>query len=431
MKVDYSKIIVAHPGRQHSFRVAEALEKNGMLFKYATTVYDSDKSFLMKLAKKFLHGDELNRANKRKMASVDDDKILQFYEFEGLILLLVRRIDKKRKFTMWLEKHISVGFQKSLAKYIIKNNVGVVISYDCNSSVLFDILQKKAPQVIKIIDDAHPNRNYLYKVYNENLKSSKEFVKTYEACGYLLDKNVADTFGDESKKADLHIVASEFSKQSVKFNGFSDNQIIVAPYGVNNVAFKPLEKKYDNGLKVLFVGEINQRKGIVQILDTAKELSHLNIEFNLVGLGKEYHEELYVPYEDYVNFRGRVSFEDLQMYYGTSHIFVFPSMGEGFGLVLLEALSAGLPIVTSKNCGGPDIITEGYNGFTIDAGNTQELKEKILWFYNHMELLPQMQENAIESIKNRSWDDYERTLVSQLKEKIKVISFEKTKNQND
>jgi glycosyltransferase involved in cell wall biosynthesis len=421
-KIDYSKIIVAHPGKQHSYRVAEALEKSGLLFKYVTTVYDADNSKWMKLVKKVIKGDELNRASKRKMKTVPDSKVVQFYEFEGLLLLLALRIDKKQIFTPRYESCISVRFQRKLAKYIIKNGVGVVISYDTNSTVLFDILQKKAPKVIRIIDDAHPNRNYLYKVYNEKMESCKEFAKTYESCGFLTNKKVADTYGVESRKADIHIVASGFSKESVKFNGISDSQIIFAPYGVDNVSFKPLKKEYDKGLKVLFVGEVNQRKGIAQILEAAKALASYDIDFNIVGRGGDYHSEVYVPYEKYVHFRGHVSFEDLKEYYGKSHIFIFPSMGEGFGLVLLEALAAGLPLIASKNCGGPDIIEEGVNGFTIEAGNTDELIDKILWFYNNMDKLPQMQENAIKSIEDKGWDAYEKKLISQLKLKISEVS---------
>jgi glycosyltransferase involved in cell wall biosynthesis len=97
-------------------------------------------------------------------------------------------------------------------------------------------------------------------------------------------------------------------------------------------------------------------------------------------------------------------------------------MGEGFGLVLLEALAAGLPLIASKNCGGPDIIEEGVNGFTIEAGNTDELIDKILWFYNNMDKLPQMQENAIKSIEDKGWDAYEKKLISQLKLKISEVS---------
>lgn len=424
-ELDYQKIIVAHPGRQHSFRLAEALERHDMLFKYATTVYDSSNSFWMKLTKLFIHGDNLNRANKRKMTTVDDSKIVQFCELLGLILLLVYRIDKSQRFARNFSKFVSNYFQRKLANYIIKNNIGIVISYDCNSSLLFDILKEKAPKVIKIIDDAHPNRNYLYKVYNDILETAGEFAKTYQACGYLTDKECAEAFGDESKKADLHIVASHFSMNSVLFNGFKEDQIILAPYGVSNTSFKPTEKDYDQGLNVLFVGEVNQRKGIAQILESARQLK-INgcndIEFNIVGGGADLCSELYEPYKSVVHFRGRVSFVDLQKYYGLSHIFVFPSVGEGFGLVILEALAAGLPVITSRNCGGPDVIQDGYNGFLIDAGNTEQLTEKILWFYQHKELLPQMSNNAVQSVSQMTWEHYGDNLVKQLKEKINYLT---------
>lgn len=427
MKVDYKKIIVAHPAQQHSFRVAEALYKRGMLYGYVTTVYDKKSSLVMRITKHFLSKENLKRANKRKMATVPDSKVIQFCEARGVCLLLLQRIDHSRKIMYKFKWYVAKKFQKKLAKYIIDNHIGVVISYDQYSSFLFDLLKEEAPDVIRIIDNAHPNRNYLNKVYNEKIESAGEFAKTYETEGegFLVNEEVARKFGEESKKADFHIVASQFSKMSVMYNGFDESRIVVAPYGVNNTSFKPWEKDYEHGLKVLFVGEINQRKGIAQILEAAKKLHDKNIEFNLVGLGRDYCSELYAPYEKYVNFRGRVSFEDLQMYYGTSHIFVFPSMGEGFGLVLLEALAAGLPLITSKNCGGPDIIEEGYNGFTIDAGSTEQLIEKIMWFYNNMGELPKMQQNAIQSIEHRRWDDYEEALISQLKEKIEMGVKEK------
>ena len=419
--LDYTKIIVAHPGRQHSFRLAEALERHGMLFKYATTVYDSSNSLWMKLTKLFIHGDDLYRANKRKISNVDDSKIVQFCEFWGLILLLIHRLDKRQRLARSFSKYVSNSFQRKLADYIIKKNIGIVISYDCNSSLLFDILKEKAPKVIRIIDDAHPNRNYLYKIYNDILNTAGDFAKTYKACGYLTDKACAETYGEESRKADLHIVASHFSMNSVLFNGFKKDRIILAPYGVSNSTFKPMEKDYNHGLNVLFVGEVNQRKGIAQILESARQLKtegNIDIEFNVVGGGASLCPELYEPYKDIVHFRGRVSFEDLQKYYALSHIFVFPSIGEGFGLVILEALSAGLPVIASKNCGGPDIIQDSYNGFLIEAGSTEQLKEKILWFYNHKEDLQRMSRNAVQSVSNMTWDHYGDILVKQLKEKV-------------
>ena len=71
------------------------------------------------------------------------------------------------------------------------------------------------------------------------------------------------------------------------YNGIDEKHIIVAPYGVDKKTFHLMEKDYQSGLKILFVGELDQRKGIYQILEAAKQLSGLNIEFNLIGTGRE------------------------------------------------------------------------------------------------------------------------------------------------
>ena len=96
-----NKIIVAHPGRQHSYRIASALKKNNMLLKYVTTVYDKD-TFLMKLTKIFLSKENLNRANGRKNKDLDDQDVIQYYEFRGLIETLFSRSSKlKFLYSYW------------------------------------------------------------------------------------------------------------------------------------------------------------------------------------------------------------------------------------------------------------------------------------------------------------------------------------------
>lgn len=418
MRNEEIKIVVAHPGRQHSFHVATALEHYDMLHSYATTVYDKETSILMTLAKLFLKGDSIKRAKKRKCPDVSNDKVVQFQELRGLLILALLRIDKKQRLYRKYDKFVSKKFQLSLAKYIIKNNISAVISYDTNSTTLFNILNKKAPNVIKIIDHAHACRNYLYKVYNEKPEKSGPFYETFKACGYLTDSAIANRFGEEAKLADLHIVASSFSKDALEFNGIKSESIMVVPYGVDGKAFKGGEKKCFETLKLLFVGEVNQRKGIYQILEAAKQLSGENIEFNIVGTGSEVAPELYEPYKKYVNFLGAVTFDKMPRIYSENHVFIFPTMGEGFGLVVPEALSSGLPVIASRNCCAKDLIVDGENGFLIDAGETEQLVEKIKWFYRNMDSLHRLSENAIKSVKDLTWENYERNLTTQLKEKI-------------
>ena len=160
------KIIVAHPGRQHSFRVATALCHYSMLEKYVTTVYDKDSSKLMKVAKLFLHGDELNRAKKRKCPDVEDDKVLQLCEFGGLINLLLIRLDKKQTTQRKFSDQLSVRFQKKLAKYIIKNNATIPMSFRKN--IILQLLRAYGYLHSKSIyhRDISP-KNVLLKFYDD------------------------------------------------------------------------------------------------------------------------------------------------------------------------------------------------------------------------------------------------------------------------
>lgn len=414
------KIIVAHPGRQHSFRVATALKKSGMLYKYATTVYNKDNSLLMKLTKLFLGKENVKRANRRKCPLVNDEEVLQFCEFEGLLLLLLIRIDASHKIANAFNKYLSKKFQKKLAKYIIKNNVDAVISYDTNSDVLFDILQKNAPNVYRIMDNAHPNRHYLYYSYQENIDCCGPFLHTLEACGYITDVNVSEVFGREAKMATHHIVASSYSEKALRFEGISKEYIYKIPYGVDKNKFVEPNRQYlDGKLNVLFMGEVNQRKGIRQLLEAAKTINSKDIIVNIVGDGANHRSELYAPYKEYVNLLGYVSFEELLCQLSTNHVFVFPTMGEGFGLVLLEAMAAGLVPITTENCAGRDIVDDGVNGFIIPVGDSDAIVEKLNWCASHPNELSQMSKAACEKAKFFTWDRYENGIVECIKNIVK------------
>lgn len=164
-------------------------------------------------------------------------------------------------------------------------------------------------------------------------------------------------------------------------------------------------------LTILFVGEVNQRKGIRQVLEAAKRINSEDVIFNIVGSGREYCADLYEPYKPYVNFMGRVPFDELLNQLQTSHVFIFPTMGEGFGLVLLEAMAAGLPVITTSNCGGADIVSEGKDGFLIKVGDVDSLVDRIMWIKNNPEKAEKMSENAVTKAKQFTWERYEAGIV--------------------
>ena len=185
------------------------------------------------------------------------------------MLLALQRIDFTRILSNKVQRYVTNKFQRKLANYVIRNpQIEAVISYDTNSSVLFSILKDKVPHVKLIMDNAHPNRHYLYHSYRENWECVGDFSKTLEACGYLMDSQNAEVYGKEVKLADYHIVASSYSLKALEFDNVPRSKIFKIAYGVDNNSFLKSNRSYSQDkLNVLFVGEVNQRKGIRQVLE--------------------------------------------------------------------------------------------------------------------------------------------------------------------
>jgi glycosyltransferase involved in cell wall biosynthesis len=409
------KIIVAHPGKQLSLKLAESLYSKGYLFTYFTTIYYKQNSLIFNLLSLFLSKDNKYRLKNRRSQILPDEKIITYFSFFGLISLFLLRIDHNRIITNKWMNLVSDLFSIKVAKFAIKNKVDAVIMYDTNSKKAFNYLKQKAPFIKRIIDNSHPARNYLYEVYNKLNDTSGHFIKTLkaESDGFLFNKEKANNYKEEILSADINIVASTFSKESILYCGFPENKIIVAPYGIDNHK-KNISKDFSK-INVLFVGQVNQRKGIKQILDAAKDLHGLiNCSFSIVGSGMELFPELYKPYFKYINFYGRVSKQKLDELYQSSNLFLFPTLGEGFGMVILEALSFGLPVICSKNCASYDLISDKYNGYVIDAGDKNAIVQHILFLNKNKSIMAEMSQNAYLTSLNFTWDKYNHIVTQEL-----------------
>ena len=85
------KVLLVHPGKQHSFETAKALKEAGVFYKYVTTVYDKDNSLTNKI-KHLLKGKNLKKANTRKCPYLKDEEVIQIYEWWGLLVLLISKL---------------------------------------------------------------------------------------------------------------------------------------------------------------------------------------------------------------------------------------------------------------------------------------------------------------------------------------------------
>lgn len=411
------KIIVAHPGKQHSFRLASALKKNNMLFKYVTTVYDRENSLLMKLIKKITSEENKNRVISRKNKDLADKDVVQYGEIRGLIEIFLARFDRKRNLYNWWQKRTTDFFGKKVAKLAIKNNVDAVIMYDTNAKKCFEILEKKAPNILRIMDVSAANRLYMKKIYEDDIKTCSTFAnKLKKERKFLWNIKDCNRLKKELEKTNIFLVPSNFVKKSLLYSGINEMQIKVCPYGSN---FKSVDKKYivnkNAPLKAVYVGNVTEMKGIYYLLEAMLRLSSNDVNLTVIG-NFDNNSRIFDKYMKKIKFLGRVPHEKIKDILLNSDLFVFPSLGEGLSLAVLEAMACGLPCIVSENSGANDAIIDKVNGFVIKIQDIEEIKQKIRWFIRNREQIPLMGKKASEIARNYTWENYEKNIDKVFKE---------------
>jgi len=192
-------------------------------------------------------------------------------------------------------------------------------------------------------------------------------------------------------------------KRSQKTNYQKKYNMIYIPNGVNTTEFSFSER---NEGYALFVGSIDKRKNIKRVCESFKILKTRGIDIPLKVVGEgPLKEKLEKDYK-FIEFLGRKSGKDLIELYKKCKFFVLPSTAEGFGLVWLEAMSCGKPVIASNVGAGPDLVMDRNMGRLIkDTSSIQEITNSIESLnkqINQKKINYKKIRNFVE--KNYSWD---------------------------
>lgn len=159
-------------------------------------------------------------------------------------------------------------------------------------------------------------------------------------------------------------------------------------------------------LKILYVSRLENRKGTLMLLQSIPKVTSVfsDIEFIFVGKDrphapgnltfKEYFEKQFPQYRSQVIFLGYLSEDKLEKYYSECDIFVVPSFYESFGLIYVEAMFYGKPIVACRAGGIPEVIEDGKTGILVEPNNVQALSDAILTLCENQLLREEMGKNA-------------------------------------
>ena len=210
------------------------------------------------------------------------------------------------------------------------------------------------------------------------------------------------------KAADACITNSHAGKNYlIKFLNAKENHVFVQPYEVpaaNSMSGRNITEQVFSQYKkpvFLFVGSVNPRKGLNLLLEACAILTKQGCEnytLLVVGDGSQRQElEEFSQKNNLTNcvkWVGRVDYGELGEYFGTADVFVLPTLEDTWGMVVLEAMILGKPVLCSKWAGASELVIEGENGYSFDPNEQQKLAELMQHFIDNPELAIAMGEKS-------------------------------------
>jgi glycosyltransferase involved in cell wall biosynthesis len=208
---------------------------------------------------------------------------------------------------------------------------------------------------------------------------------------------------EEWAAAHLVMVNSEWSRQALIRQGVPEKKLLIVPlaYEINkNSEVRNQESgrglpnpefRIQNPLKVLFLGQVILRKGIQYLIEAARLLKNDPVHFDVVGpIGIS--EDALKSAPNNMTFYGAISRDKSPDFFSNSHVFVLPTISDGFAITQIEAMAYGLPVITTSYCG--EVVSNGVDGLICEVRDINELVNTIKSFLEIPERLSLMREAA-------------------------------------
>jgi glycosyltransferase involved in cell wall biosynthesis len=290
-------------------------------------------------------------------------------------------------------KYNPIGIFKIL-NVIRRGNYDIIHVHLFPADIFVAISSLFLPRRIKFIFSEHSN-------YNR--RRSIKFFKVIDGFTY-------------SRYDKIVCISKQVEKALIEWCPKTSHKIIIIKNAI------PIKKKLNSEenkiYDVIFVGRLERVKGVdllLKAIQILKEKHHRNLRVAIVGDGSlmESLKKIALRYgiNEHIDFLGVR--KDVLELMRKSLVFVLPSRWEGFGLVLLEAMSVGTPIVATKVGGIPEIIEDGKDGILVEPENPEELAKAILRLLSDVNLRSLISLNAYKKVKEEySIERYTRDLLN-------------------
>ena len=367
------KIRIAVHGRFHAFELARGLHRRRMLECLQTTY---------------------PRFAARRVVGKDVSLLSVPY------LEITRRFGDRLGFSRTLDVSVAKRFARAVARSLTTSDADVLVGWSSATLEAIDVAHDMGMRVVIERGSTHIQHQteVLSKVYRD-LGLRGEITPPV-----IIEREIA-----EYEAADAIVVPSEISRETFLERNVAADKVFVNHLGVDTSQFAPppSRQRENNAPVILFVGALSARKGTATLFEAFSKLSG-RAELVCVGpIDAEFQKVLTKLPPGNVTLMGRVSRNDIHDAYKNADIFCLPSHEEGFGMVALEAMASGLPVILSDQVGAADLIEPNVDGLIFEAGDVEALSTAMASLMDDRDRRLEMGDAAAKKARtSQTWGGY-------------------------
>jgi glycosyltransferase involved in cell wall biosynthesis len=401
-------------------QAARAILEAGQLDRFITTIrYDSDSQaqrWICRLAK-ILGFDLETQLRRRSVTELPPDKV-ECHPWTEIVRLLSGRIDGGGRLTDMVWARSEPAFDRMVARRVRADHHAV---YGFEYSSLATFTRARELGVRTIYDVPAPEPAFVQNLMDREVARFPELETSYHRYTAAREEHRIARRRAEWHAADLVVVASQFTLRSFANAGLDVGKVRIVPYGAPPpIASAELDRAsggQEGTLRLIWAGSFSIRKGAHYLMDAWRRGRfgrHARLKvYGTVSLP----ERLLQPAPDNIEFAGSLPQSQLFDRYPENDAMIFPTLCDGFGMVVTEAWSRGLPVITTEMAGASDLLRPQQNGLLITAGSADAIASALEWCLTHRGELRAMRKGALATAAAWQWSDYRRTLAGVLGER--------------
>ena len=362
------RVRVAHSGKQHAYRHALAIERCGALDRFITSGYYKPDTFPDSLFSRFSRWDRVLR--RRFQDGLPSEKVVRRWRYE-LPELLARRVFGAGPTADNCVFRRDATFDQWVARRWVRD---CDVYWGFQASCLESLHAARERGIVAVAEFATAHVTKAIDVLSREAEMHPEWAATIS--NFRFPDWYRRRLEQEPHAADYCIAASQFTVRSLEDAGVPSERILLLPLGADLAQFQFVPRSANGPFRILFVGGVGQRKGVKYLLQAFDRLQGRGVELTIAGPPPADMRPL-APYQNRVRLTGRLDQAQIVREMQQAHVLVLPSVFEGFGLVIAEAMATGMPVIASTHSAGPDIIREGHDGFVLAPDDVEGLADRL------------------------------------------------------